>query len=129
MPEKKPALKKQPVTQAPHTVLPPALTSTTTAALLSPPPVSDDSVAKLIALATSSPNSPLGLVWKHAFEQGSQEGFKMGTTFFMAMDIEQAFWDSADQGQIIGILAEREEWESGGHGPWCFDMKVTWLLL
>ncbi|KIJ89713.1 hypothetical protein K443DRAFT_15851 [Laccaria amethystina LaAM-08-1] len=124
MPEKKPALKKQPVTQAPPAVSPPALASTTTAAPSSPPPVSDEGVTKLIVLVTSSPNLPLGLVWKHAFEQGSQEGFKRGAAFFKDMDIKQAFRDGADQGQIIGILAKREEWESGGHGPWCLDMKV-----
>ena len=27
------------------------------------------------------------------------------------MDVKQAFHEGADQGQIVGILAEREEWE------------------
>ena len=80
---------------------------------------------KLIALTTSSPDSPLGLVWKHAFEQGSQEGFKRGAAFFKNMDVKQAFHEGVDQGQIVGILAEREEWEVEGHGQWCFDKLLT----
>ena len=68
-----------------------------------------------------SPDLPLGLVWKHAFEQGSQEGFKRGAAFFKNMDVKQAFHEGADQGQIVGIPAEREEWEVEGHGQWCFD--------
>jgi len=83
---------------------------------------------KLITLATSSPNSPLGLIWKHAFEQGLQEGFKRGAAFFKDMDVKQAFCEGADQGQIVGILAERGEWEIEGHGQWCFDKLLTCVL-
>ncbi|EDR05970.1 uncharacterized protein LACBIDRAFT_329152 [Laccaria bicolor S238N-H82] len=122
MPEKKTTSKKKPVSQA----LPaPASASTTLAATSSPPPATEESIAKLIALATSLPDSPLGLVWKHAFEQGSQEGFKRGAAFFKDMDVKQAFREGADQGQIVGILAEREVWEVEGHGQWCFDKPLT----
>ena len=123
MPEKKTTLKKKPVSQAPPAALPPAPVSAskTAAASLPPPPATEESIVKLIALATSSPDSPLGLISKHAFEQGSQEGFKRGAAFFKDMYVKQAFREGADQGQIVGILAEREEWEVEGHGQWCFD--------
>jgi len=41
------------------------------------------------------------------------------------MDVKQAFCEGADEGQIVGILSEREEWETAGHGPWCFNMKMV----
>jgi len=119
--------KKKPVSQAPPTVSPPAPVSTlkTAAASSPPPPVSEESLAKLITLATSSPDLLLGLVWKHAFRKGMREGFRRGTELFKDMDVKQAFHESADEGQIMGILSEREEWETAGHGPWCFDIKMV----
>jgi len=129
--EKKTTSKKKPVSQVLAAVSPPApeATSSTAAASSSLPPVSEESLVKLIALATSSPNLSLGLIWKHAFEQGSQEeGFKRGTAPFKDMDVKQEFQDGADQGQIVGILAEREEWETAGHGQWCFDKPLTCVL-
>ena len=39
-----------------------------------------------------------------------------------------AFHEGADQGQIVGILAERGEWEIEGHGQWCFDKLLTCIL-
>ena len=93
MPEKKTVSKKKPVSQAPPTVLPPAPVSTskTAAASLPPPPVSEMSLVKLIALTTSLPDSPLGLVWKHAFREGSKDGFRRGTVLFKGKDVKQAF--------------------------------------
>ena len=41
------------------------------------------------------------------------------------MDVKQAFREGVDQGQIVGILVEREEWEVEGHGQWCFDKPLT----
>ena len=103
----------------------PASASTASSAL---PPVSEESLAKLIALATSSPDSPLGLVWKHAFQEGLKEGFRRGVELFKDKDVKQAFQEGADEGQIIGILAEREEWEAAGHGQWCFDQPLMCVL-
>ena len=127
MPEKKTVPKKKLVSQLPPAVSPPALVSTlkTAAASSPPPPVSEESPAKLIALATSSPDSPLGLVWKHAFQEGSKGGFRRGTELFKGKDVKQAFREGADEGQIVGILSERREWETAGHGPWCFDTKTN----
>ena len=42
--------------------------------------------------------------------------------------MKQAFFDGADQGQIVGILAEREAWETAGHGQWCFNKPLTCVL-
>ena len=39
--------------------------------------------------------------------------------------MKQAFCEGADEGQIVGILSEREEWETVGHGPWFFNMKMV----
>jgi len=130
MPEKKPALKKKPANQAPPALSPPAPVSTskTAAASLPPPPVTEESIAKLIALATPLPDLPLGLIWKHAFREGSQEGFKRGMELFKDKDVKQAFCDGVDKGQIVGILAERKEWEAEGHGQWCFDKPLTCVL-
>ncbi|KIJ91209.1 hypothetical protein K443DRAFT_686229 [Laccaria amethystina LaAM-08-1] len=126
MPEKKTASKKKPVNQAPPAVLPPAPASASTASS-PPPPVSEESLARLITLATSSPDSPLGLVWKHAFREGSKEGFRRGVEISKDKDVKQAFWEGANEGRIVGILAEREEWEAEGHGQWCFDKPLTCL--
>ncbi|KIJ89990.1 hypothetical protein K443DRAFT_663370 [Laccaria amethystina LaAM-08-1] len=123
--EKKTASKK-PVNQALPAVSPPVPASASTASS-PPPPVSEESLARLIALATSSPDSPLGLVWKHAFREGSKEGFQRGTELFKNKDVKQAFWEGVNEGQIVGILAEREEWEAEGHGQWCFDKLLTCL--
>ncbi|EDR02579.1 uncharacterized protein LACBIDRAFT_308172 [Laccaria bicolor S238N-H82] len=126
--EKKTTSKKKPVSQAPPAVMPPAPASTSAskpaAASLPPPPVSEESLAKLITLATSSPDSPLGLIWAHAFREGSRDGFQRGTEFFKDKDVKQAFRDGADEGQIMGILNERKEWEAAGHSFWCFDTKT-----
>jgi hypothetical protein len=126
MPEKKTASKKKHVNQAPPAVLPPAPASASTASS-PPPPVSEESLARLITLATSSPDSPLGLVWKHAFREGSKEGFRRGVEISKDKDVKQAFWEGANEGRIVGILAEREEWEAEGHGQWCFDKPLTCL--
>jgi len=55
------------------------------------------------------------------------EGFKRETELFKDKDVKQAFREGADQGQIMGILAERKEWEAEGHGQWCFDKPPTCL--
>jgi len=130
MPEKKAVSKKKPANQAPPAVSPPVPVSTskTAAASSPPPPVTEGSIAKLITLTTLLPDSPLGLIWKHVFQEGSQEGFKKGTELFKDKDVKQAFRDRADQGQIVGILAERKEWEAEGHGQWCFDKPLTCVL-
>ncbi|EDQ99906.1 uncharacterized protein LACBIDRAFT_334658 [Laccaria bicolor S238N-H82] len=47
-----------------------------------------------------------------------------GTELFKDKDVKQAFRDGADEGQIMGILNERKEWEAAGHGLWCFDTKT-----
>ena len=39
--------------------------------------------------------------------------------------MRQALCKGADEGQIVGILSERKEWETAGHGPWCFDAKMV----
>ena len=125
--EKKTMLKKKPVSQAPPAVSPPASASASTASSALPP-VSEESIAKLITLTTLSPDSPLGLIWKHTFQEGSKEGFRRGVELFKNKDVKQAFWEGADEGQIVGILAEREEWEAASHGQWCFDQPLTCVL-
>ncbi|EDR06950.1 uncharacterized protein LACBIDRAFT_328340 [Laccaria bicolor S238N-H82] len=108
--------------------MPPVLASTSpskpAAASLPPLPVSKESLTKLIALAMSSPDSPLGLIWVHTFQEGSRDGCQRGTELFKDKDVKQAFCDGADEGQIMGILNERKEWEAAGHGSWCFNTKT-----
>ena len=101
MPEKKTMLKKKPVSQAPPTISPPAPASASTASS-APPPVSEESLAKLIALATSSPDSPLGLVWKHAFREGSKDGFRRGVELFKDKDVKQAFGRERMKDRLLG---------------------------
>ena len=125
--EKKTTSKKKPVSQAPPAVSPLAPVSTLkTAAASSPlPPATEESIVKLITLAMSSPDSSLGLVWKHAFQEGLREGFRRGTELFKDKDVKQAFQEGVDEGQILGILSKRKEWEAAGHSPWCFDTKMV----
>ena len=47
---------------------------------------------------------------------------------FKDKNVKQAFWEGVDEGQIVGILAEREEWEAAGHGQWCFDQPLMCVL-
>ncbi|EDR05830.1 uncharacterized protein LACBIDRAFT_329445 [Laccaria bicolor S238N-H82] len=128
MPEKKTTSKKKPVNQAPPVVMlpvPASISASKPAAASSPPlPVSEESLAKLITLATSSLDLPLGIIWAHAFREGLRDGFQRGTELFKDKDVKQAFCDGADEGQIMGILNERKEWEAAGHGFWCFNMKT-----
>jgi len=71
MPEKKPVSQALPVVLLPTVSSPASASSTTTtAASSSLPLVSEEGLVKLITIAMLSPNSPLGLVWKHAFQEG-----------------------------------------------------------
>ena len=47
---------------------------------------------------------------------------------FKDKNVKQAFREGVDEGQIVGILAEREEWEAAGHGQWCFDQPLMCVL-
>ncbi|EDQ98826.1 uncharacterized protein LACBIDRAFT_335619 [Laccaria bicolor S238N-H82] len=102
MPEKKTASKKKPISQAPPMVTPPAPASASAskpaAASSPPPPVLEESLAKLITLTTSLPDLPLGLIWVHAFREGSRDGFRRGTELFKDKDVKQAFRDGGDEG-------------------------------
>ena len=57
--------------------------------------------------------------------RGHRKDLRGGQPFLKDMDVKQAFCEGADQGQIVGILAQREEWEVEGHGQWCFDKPLT----
>jgi hypothetical protein len=49
-----------------------------------PETVSEDATEKLYVLATSSPNSPLGKLWKRAFEKGVASGIEIGKEKLLA---------------------------------------------
>ena len=57
--------------------------------------------------------------------RGHRKDLRGGAAFFKDMDVKQAFHEGADQGQIAGILAEREEWEVVGYRQWCFAKLLT----
>jgi hypothetical protein len=59
--------------------------------------------------------------------QGLKEGFGRGVELSKDKDVKQTFWEGANEGRIVRILAEREEWEAEGHGQWCFDKPPTCL--
>ena len=61
------------------------------------------------------------------FRKGCWKDLKGGTELFKDKDVKQAFHEGEDQGQIMGILAERKEWEAEGHGQWCFNKPPTCL--
>ena len=53
-----------------------------------------------------------------------KEGFRRGVELFKDKDVKQAFQEGADEGQIVGILAEREEWEAAG--SICRSSSLDW---
>ena len=77
-------------------------------------PVPDDithptSIERLISLARdSSPNSALGIVWRHAFEEGKGIGFSEGTRLINGLDVNEITRIGVDRGIEQGIEIGRD---------------------
>ena len=85
------------------------------------PPVSDDimhpaSIERLIGLAKDSPpNSPLGIVWRHAFEEGKGIGYSEGTRLVNGLEVNEITRIGVERGIERGIEIGRDR-DSLGRG-------------
>ena len=96
------------------------------------PPVSDDimhpaSIERLIGLAKDSPpNSPLGIVWRHAFEEGKGIGYSEGTRLVNGLEVNEitriGVERGIERGIEIGRDRERRIWDAAGHSNTCITV-------
>jgi hypothetical protein len=92
-------------------------------------PVSDDithpaSIERLLGLAKDSPpNSPLGIVWRYAFEEGKEFGYSEGTKLVNGLDINEITRIGVERGIERGIEIGRDQekrvWDAAGHSNIC----------
>jgi hypothetical protein len=96
------------------------------------PPVPDDithpaSIERLIGLAKDSPpDSVLGIVWRHAFEEGKGIGYSEGTKLVDGLDINEltriGVERGIERGIEIGRDREKRAWGAAGHSNICITV-------
>ena len=80
------------------------------------PPVSNNimhpaSIKRLIGLALDlPPNSTLGIVWQHAFEEGKRVGHAEGAKLVDGIDIDEVLKTGVERGIEIGRDQEKCAW-------------------
>ena len=92
-------------------------------------PITDNvSIERLVGLAKNSqPNSALGIVWRHAYEEGYQNGRKE-VLQNLGRKLEEKDKEGVKKGQelyygkgiVRGEYDEHERWKVAGHGQCCF---------
>jgi hypothetical protein len=96
-------------------------------------PITDDvSIERLVGLAKDSqPDSALGIVWRHAYEEGYQNGRKE-VLQNLGRKLEEKFKEGEKEGVkkgrelyygkgiVRGEYDEHERWKTAGHGQRCF---------
>ena len=101
----------------------------------SPPsykPITDNALIEcLISLAKNSPpDSALGIVWRHAFEERKKIGFSEGTKFVNGIDIDEVLKTGFEKGNKSGIETgieigwdqEKCAWGAAGHSTTCITV-------
>ena len=103
---------------APPTSLVPGPTTT------SYKPITDDaSIERLVNLAKDSPpDSALGIVWRHAFEEGWKTGYSEGAKLFEGADVNEISKVAAERGIEIGRNREKRAWGAAGHSTKCITV-------
>jgi hypothetical protein len=76
-------------------------------------PSEDTATEKLYRLAITSPNSPLGQLWKRSFEKGVEEGIKKGKEKYYG------------KGIVVGENDEHKRWIAAGHSERCSKSATT----
>jgi len=107
---------------APVLLLPPSRAAEPTTT--SYKPITDDiSVERLVGLAKDSPrDSALGIVWRHAFEEGRKTGYTEGAKLFEGADISEITKTAVEQGIEIGRNREKCAWGAAGHSTICITV-------
>jgi len=91
-------------------------------------PITDAvSIERLVGLAKDSPSdSPLGIVWRCAFEEGKKLGYSEGAKLFEGVDISEGMRTAAERGYERGIEAgrnlEKRAWGAAGHSTKCITV-------
>ena len=95
-------------------------------------PITDDaSIERLIGLAKDSPpDSALGIVWRHAFEEGKRIGYSEGAQMVDGIDInevlrtgvEKGIEKGIERGIEIGRDREKRAWGAAGHSNVCITV-------
>ncbi|KAF8970685.1 hypothetical protein BDZ97DRAFT_57021 [Flammula alnicola] len=91
-------------------------------------PITDAvSIERLIGLARDSPpDSALGIVWRHAFEEGKKIGYSEGATLVDGMDINEVLKTGVERGVEKGIAIgrdwEKRAWDAAGHSNACITV-------
>jgi len=91
-------------------------------------PITDDvSIERLVGLAKDSPpDSALGIVWRHAFEEGKKLGYVEGAKLFEGVDISEGMKAAAERGYEKGIEEgrnrEKRAWGAAGHSTTCITV-------
>src|SRR6266446_759730 len=111
---------------APAVPIPPAPASVPTTT--SYKPITDDfSIERLVGLAKDSPpDSALGIVWRHAFEEGKKLGYVEGAKLFERVGISEGMKAAAERGYEKGIEEgrnwEKRAWGAAGHSTTCITV-------
>jgi hypothetical protein len=101
-------------------------------------PITDDvSIERLVGLAKDSPpDSALGIVWKHAYEEAYQNGRKE-VLQNLGRKLEEKFIEGEKEGIkkgkekyygkgiVVGECEEHKRWKAAGHGDGCFMPSST----
>jgi len=111
----------------PPALLPTPPSASPPAPASSPPtykPITDDaSIERLVGLAKDSlPDSALGIVWRHAFEEGRKNGYSEGAKLFEGADVNEISKVAAEKGIEIGRDREKRAWGAAGHSDKCITV-------
>ena len=120
------------LTTASVTVLPVNTTATTPAPAPYKPITDTVSIERLVGLAKDSPpDSALGIVWCHAYEDGYENG-RISLLQNLKKKLEDKYEEGREQGIregkeryygkgiVRGEYDEHEKWKAEGHGQHCF---------
>jgi len=70
----------------------------------------------------SPPDSALGIVWRHAFEEGRKNGYSEGAKLFEGADVNEISKVAAERGIEIGQNWEKCAWGAAGHSTKCITV-------
>ena len=81
-----------------------------------------NTITLFLTTAASTPDGEnLKFLWKQAFKEGQKVGLDEGCHFVDGMDIQEVLKVGFEQGQAFGMAAEKQEWQTKGHGENCVE--------
>jgi len=81
-----------------------------------------NTITLFLTTAASTPDGEdLEFLWKHAFKEGQRVGLDEGHHFVDGMDIQEVLKVGFEQGQAVSMAAEKQEWQTKGHGENCIE--------